>query len=667
MTDRVSIANLPEATSVGVNDLLASTQADGVTRKINLGQAGSIGSSSTSFTALTDTPGAYGGQAGKKVVVRGSSTGLEFQDDNAEEVDYDNAASGLTAVDVQAAIDEIVASVAGGILTADNGLTEAPSQNVQLGGALIQNTVVGAAASGFNLSLLADGIIIGADALLDLDGDVVDIDAATNVNIDGQTNVNLDAGVEITIQSQGNVKIDADAGNTVINASGSILNTAGAIVSLDAGTDINVSAQANVDIDADLEITLDAVVNIEITALQNLDLEGQARVRMVLPSSPPSIGESLQAINVNGDLEWGTGGGIVTADNGLTAAAGNVQLGGALLANTFIGASLSGFTFGVEADDILLAADFGIVMQAGGAGSGDFRINTPSAPPVAGALWTAKDTLGNGQWATRTQFASWFLPFDAIADAEFPLIGEVSNVITGTGADFATTTAMRHTHCSILVNAITTGGDLVVSGDSIDPIDGVVTIADTEIIVLDTTAAQRYQTDKHWLEITGVDVSSGTITGINYDIDRLSYLFDSIEGLFTVVRVLGYRIQFQTNNNGADLGMQMFVVNDDGGKKTSVDTLEDIIWTSTNGNGVITDNLRGGGSSRAYNANVTQVASGDVFAYTMIDFNSFFSGGENVINGGLNDGLQIIFTGTGGGLNNIEHGTLTIAFTVEPS
>ncbi len=590
----VPISGLPEATAVGNNDLLASTQADQVTRKINLGQIVSLVSAGvSSFVNLSDTPGSYAGSASRKVKVRSDELGLEFLVDESFE----------------------------------NGLTRDVLGVVRLGGLLTQDTFIGAASSGFNLQLdaqnvdlLADsGIKLSAatgqiniaaptnpvtvdgasivtsatgdntvksttlDVLIDaalaarIDGASVAIEAGTtNVQITaGSGNVLLDADVLIDLQSQGNVSLNADGGSAIVNALADVNLTAGNDVNLSAATGIIDVDGGAVDIDSAGSMMIDAAGDVEITAGNNLELDGSGgQLQFFPPGGAPTIGDVLTAIDVGGSTEW-------------------------------------------------------------------------QAPP--------------GQ---SVKFASWFLPFNAIADASFPLVGETSQIAAGLVADFATQTTMRNAHTSILVNSITTGGDIVVSGDSISPSTGVVTSADTETITVDTTAAQRYQSDKIWLEISSVDISSGAITGLNYDLDRISYLFDRIEEIPNAqnIQVLGYRIQFQTNNNNSDLQMQMFVIRDGGAKKVSIGSIEDVLWQSTVGNGNITDGLRTAGANRDFTATVTMIGSGNVFTYIMTDFNDFFTSDENVIRPGTNDGLQIFFTGTAGGLNNIEHGTLTIAW-----
>jgi hypothetical protein len=114
-----------------------------------------------------------------------------------EKLVTDSAGNGTRQIDVQDIIDAydaaiaaaIAAALVGYINTANNGLTESPAGNVQLGGDLIQNTIVGVAASGFTLDVLADiitaigdnGVVVNTVA-----GDT-EIDAAGSVKILGST------------------------------------------------------------------------------------------------------------------------------------------------------------------------------------------------------------------------------------------------------------------------------------------------------------------------------------------------------------------------------------------------------------------------------------------------------------------------------------------------
>lgn len=668
---KVAISNLPAAPSVGVNDLVPSTQADGVTRKVTLGQITNLVPISLAFLDLTDTPGSYSGQSDKLVGVNGSGTGLEFK-------------------------------TGGAIVTADNGLNEDPPGNVQLGGALTEDTLVGSPGAGFDLQLDAKDINLLADTDVDLTalaGGINILSLMGNVLIDGQTVTSQANNLHEVKSLTGNVQIDAAVDIELTAPSGDVTITG------DQDVTIQATAQtlalkgpgAGVDVDG---------LGVDIHGNGGaLILRTTASPLRVLPSAgAPSVGDLLTAVSGLGDAEWQPPSvpGLSSADNGLNVnPAGNVRLGGVLVEDTVVGAPAGAFNLQFDAQNVDLNADNGIKLQAatgqiniaavanpltidatavtiaGTTGDlalssgalGDVSILPGNAPaPSAGDILTAKSASGDLRWVANTQFAQWFLPFNAIADAEFPLVGEISNVASGLVADFATTTSMRGTHVSILVNSITTGGDLIVSGDSIDPNTGVVTNTDNEIVTVDTTAGQRYQTDKIWLEITGVDITSGAITGLNYDIDRLSYIFDSISGFLpTQIRIIGYTIQFQTTNNNADLGLQMFIINDAGSKKLAIDTIEDIVWTSTVGNGVITDNLRTAGNDRSFTWTVTSIGANTTFTYRMLDFNSFFSGGENIVGAASNDGLQVIFTGTGGGLNNINHGTFTLVFSAEPA
>jgi hypothetical protein len=66
------------------------------------------GGGASDFIALSDTPGSYSGAALQMLRVNAGEDAVEFVDLDADLVAFDNTASGLTATDVQAAIDEIV-------------------------------------------------------------------------------------------------------------------------------------------------------------------------------------------------------------------------------------------------------------------------------------------------------------------------------------------------------------------------------------------------------------------------------------------------------------------------------------------------------------------------------------------------------------------------------
>lgn len=113
-------------------------------------------------------------------------------------------------------------------------------------------------------------------------------------------------------------------------------------------------------------------------------------------------------------------GAITTVNNGLTEVpAGNAQLGGALLANTQVGALASGLDLDLVAADLSLVADggAGLTLAATGADvdiaapGGDIKMVPSAGAPVVGDHWVAQNVDGRGAWETPTPpaYAEGFL------------------------------------------------------------------------------------------------------------------------------------------------------------------------------------------------------------------------------------------------------------------
>lgn len=77
------------------------------------GGASGGGGGASDFTDLSDVPGSYSGEGGSYVRVKAGEDGLEFvpggSGGDADDITYDPSTSGLSATDVQAAIDELAA------------------------------------------------------------------------------------------------------------------------------------------------------------------------------------------------------------------------------------------------------------------------------------------------------------------------------------------------------------------------------------------------------------------------------------------------------------------------------------------------------------------------------------------------------------------------------
>jgi len=254
----------------------------------------------------------------------------------------------------------------------------------------------------------------------------------------------------------------------------------------------------------------------------------------------------------------------------------------------------------------------------------------------------------------------YFIDLSGVSSNSFVIAGTNEEVATGQSGDYTTDfSAMGH-HVCILVNSITTGGDIVITGTSVTETNGVPTTSDTETITVDTTAAQHYQTGKKWLEITNIDVTTGAITGIDYDIRVLGYL-DRLNIDFIVV---GFRAEFKSSSNAADIRLILEKIQDDGNDKMSIVTMESIGIDSTAGNGQIYDNLRTGGDDRSYTFGVNMLPSGSSFVLKYNDYETYFTSDENVIEASTkNEGIIIRFEGEpSGSISNVDDCTLNVFY-----
>lgn len=114
---------------------------------------GSGGGGATDFTDLGDVPASYTGEGGAYVRVKATEDGLEFvpggSGGDAEDITYDPSTSGLTATNVQAAIDEI----AGGGGGMSNPMTTAG--DIIIGGSSGAPQRLAADADGYVLTLVS--------------------------------------------------------------------------------------------------------------------------------------------------------------------------------------------------------------------------------------------------------------------------------------------------------------------------------------------------------------------------------------------------------------------------------------------------------------------------------------------------------------------------------
>lgn len=256
---------------------------------------------------------------------------------------------------------------------------------------------------------------------------------------------------------------------------------------------------------------------------------------------------------------------------------------------------------------------------------------------------------------------SSFIPLAGVTDAQFPLLGDFREQTSGQVGDYNTDWSLVNQHVYILVNSITAGGDIVVTGTSVSESTAVPVTGDTETITVDTSTGQYYQTLKKFLEVTSINVSGGSISGINYDVGTIGYY----DGFNTEFRITGYRADLRASGNNPDLRLRIRKVSNDGGKKWSFETIEDIGFDSTGSNGSIVDNVRTGGNDRSHTFATELLDNNNQLVFKQSDFDSFFSSFENFIDGDNNEGIYVDFLGQGdNNLSNVDSCTFTITFTM---
>ncbi len=277
---------------------------------------------------------------------------------------------------------------------------------------------------------------------------------------------------------------------------------------------------------------------------------------------------------------------------------------------------------------------------------------------VGAAVWIVV-ALGSGFLQQRV----YSLPLSEISDSQICIVGEDRTETTGQTGDYATDFAVSNQHVTILVNSITTGGDIVITGTSIDESTGVPSAADTETITVDTTASQLYKTAKKWWEITNIDITTGTIVSINYDVGVLGY--DDFGN--RTAEILGYRCESRSQSSTADFAIQMVKVQDDGAGKTSLVTIEDYGIDSGGAGNQVIDALRTGLADRSYTPTVANIWLNNTMVVLKAgDFNTFFSGDENIIDGTTDEGFILCIVGApSGDISEVDYLTIRIDYILQ--
>lgn len=216
------------------------------------------------------------------------------------------------------------------------------------------------------------------------------------------------------------------------------------------------------------------------------------------------------------------------------------------------------------------------------------------------------------------------LPLRGVLVSDFFITGEFRTQSAGETGDYATDFPVNNQHVFLLVNTITGTGDITITGTSLDESDATPTIGDTEVITVDATASQYWQSDKKWWEITNIDIPAG-ISAINYDVGVVGYTdFGN-----TNFKIVGYRADAPSGGVNSDMRLRIIKVSDDGGKKMSLVVLEDIEANAAAAD-QIDDNLRTGGDDRTLNPATSLWANTTVLTLKQGDFDVYFTADENV-------------------------------------
>lgn len=257
------------------------------------------------------------------------------------------------------------------------------------------------------------------------------------------------------------------------------------------------------------------------------------------------------------------------------------------------------------------------------------------------------------------QILTYHMGMSGITNAPHIVTGEFREIANTQAGDYGTDFGAGNQHVYIFVDSITTGGDLVVTGTSVDESTGVPVADDTETLVITTDADVYYQTSKKWLEVTLVDIATGTIDTIDYDLGVIGYL-DMGNRKFTIS---GFRAEFDSENTLADIGLRIRKVQDEGAGVFSIVTIENIGIDSTNGNGEIQDSVRTGGDDRSYTFGSTAWINDVMFVLKGGDYNTYFTNDENVLLGDNGEGIIIDLIGIpSGNISNVDHVTITLFF-----
>jgi len=217
------------------------------------------------------------------------------------------------------------------------------------------------------------------------------------------------------------------------------------------------------------------------------------------------------------------------------------------------------------------------------------------------------------------------------------LFGSHFDLATGLTANNATEHIVGNNKVHIIINSLIGSGTITLTGDSVNVLTGVPTLATTDVLTVDQPG--RWVSTKMFFRITNVTIGAG-ITAINYNIHvHGTSRLPNVKSKF-----IGYRADILKSGAGsASLRLEIHSLRQISGQRYQSNILEDITMAR---HPAITDNLRVGADARSYNSNVANYVDSTniVFTLRQIDFDTYFTNQEHYLDPALDEGLQAIFT-----------------------
>jgi hypothetical protein len=285
-----------------------------------------------------------------------------------------------------------------------------------------------------------------------------------------------------------------------------------------------------------------------------------------------------------------------------------------------------------------------------------YLLGDQSPPNPAGEGVSIDDVLNLG-----LQTITFRDALDTVTAVPHLLTGEYREVGNTQSANVTTDFSLANQHLYIDVQTVTTGGVITVTGASVDESTGVVTDDDTEVITITNDNGVLYQTDKKWWEVTTIDVETGDIDTIDFDYGVVGYLDFGNKNF----KIHGFRAEFEADGATPDILLRIRKIQDEGSKVFTVVTMEEIGFDATVGNGVIDDNKRTAGDSRAFTFGATALADGQMLCLKNLDYNTFYTSDENIMESATKaEGIIVDFIGSpSGNINAVAHATVTLYYS----